>query len=63
MKPRFLSQLCTDKFISDRIKQKQHIVLWLDLTIISKTPKVNKETFKNYCKVINKSNGDQKQLL
>lgn len=43
LKPRFLSQLCIDKFTSDRIKQRQHIVLLPDLTIIFKTPQTNKE--------------------
>lgn len=58
LKPRFLSQLCIDKFTSDRIKQRQHIVLLLDLTIIFKIPKMNKKPSRSYCKAINKFLGD-----
>lgn len=57
LNPRFLCQLCIDKSISERIKQRQHIVLVLDLTSLFKTTKINKEPSRNYCKARNKSFG------
>lgn len=63
LNPRFLCQPCTDKSISEGIRQRQHIGSVLDLTSIFKTTKINKEASRNYCKAINKSLGDGNQIL